>query len=101
MRAILLLLAFACLGASAASAAKLGETCDGIVGIKCDDGLWCEHDPGNCQTADGAGRCVADSGPYCVQVFMPVCACGGVQYSNDCVRKAAQAQLDYKGECNK
>jgi hypothetical protein len=105
MRASLLLLAPACcllaVVASPAWAAKLGETCDGIAAIRCDEGLWCEHQAGECQMADGAGRCVEESGPFCVEIFMPVCACGGVQYANDCVRKAAKAQLDYRGACHK
>jgi len=84
-----------------ASAAGAGETCDGIAGIQCDAGLWCEHPAGQCDVADAAGTCVKESGPICTEDYMPVCACGGVQYSNDCRRKAAKAQLDHVGECEK
>jgi hypothetical protein len=84
-----------------ASAAGAGEQCDGIAGIPCDAGLWCEHPAGECGIIDGAGTCVEETGPICTEQYMPVCACGGVQYSNDCRRKAAKAQLDYVGECKK
>jgi hypothetical protein len=84
-----------------ASAAGVGELCDGKIGIQCDAGLWCEHPAGQCSVVDGAGTCVKETGPICIEVYMPVCACGGVQYSNDCKRKTAKAQLDYVGECTK
>ena len=86
------------------SAAKLGETCDGIAHLQCDKGLWCEHPAGECGLPDGAGSCVKELGPVCKEDYAPVCACpeGGknpVQYSNDCKRKAAKTQLDHVGEC--
>jgi hypothetical protein len=60
MRGLLLLIGFAFLSASflaPAVAAGPGETCDGIAGIDCEEGLWCEHPASQCTVADGAGMC--------------------------------------------
>jgi hypothetical protein len=58
MRGFMLLIGLAFFSASfmaPAWAAKLGETCDGIAGVACDDGLWCEHPEG--------GRAKSPTGP--------------------------------------
>ena len=83
------------------SAAKLGETCDGIAHLQCDKGLWCEHPAGECGLPDGAGSCVQETGPACKEDVNRVCGCDKVTYSNDCKRKVAKAQLDHAGECKK
>ena len=64
MRGFMLLIGlafFAALGMAPARAVKLGETCDGIAAIRCDEGLWCEHPDGQCMIADGSGTCAEDS----------------------------------------
>jgi hypothetical protein len=104
MRAFMLLIGFALLSAlpaSPLSAAALGETCDGIAAIQCDEGLWCEHPAGQCKVADGAGICAKEPGAVCTADYLPVCGCDGKTYGNDCERKRAKAQLDHVGECAK
>ena len=81
-----------------AEAAKLGEACDGIAAIACDDGLWCEHPAGQCAVADAAGTC-AKAPEICTQDYKPVCGCNGKTYGNDCMRKLEKVQLDHIGEC--
>jgi hypothetical protein len=102
MRVLQFLALFSCLWlitAPPASAVGAGKTCGGFIGTPCDEGLWCEHPAGQCGVADGTGTCVRETGPICTEQYLPVCACGGVQYSNDCRRKAAKAQLDHVGTC--
>ena len=93
MRALLVLAVLACLltlPLSLSFAAKVGETCDGIAGIKCEESSWCEYPAGECNVADGVGICVKDSPEACTQEHIPVCACGGKEFPNDCERKKAK-----------
>ena len=107
MRAFLVLAVLACVSALpfspsyAANEAKEGETCHGIAAIQCEAGLWCEHPAGQCQGHDGAGTCVKDSPEVCPKDYIPVCACGGKEFPNDCERKKAKQQLDHAGACKK
>jgi len=86
------------LAAGAASAATLGESCDGIAGAPCEAGLWCEHPAGQCKVADAAGQCIKVP-EVCTQDYVPVCGCDGETYGNQCMLRAAKVQLDYIGEC--
>ena len=82
----------------AARAVGIGRTCAGLAGLGCDDGLWCEIEPGNCKRADAEGRCVR-APQRCGLSYRPVCACGGQTYRSDCVRERARAQKDHDGQC--
>ncbi len=103
MRAIFLPALFAgllILPMTASFAATEGETCDGIAAIQCETGLWCEHPAGECGVMDGAGTCVKET-EVCQEPVIPVCACGGKEFTNDCERKRAKQQLDYASACKK
>jgi hypothetical protein len=82
----------------AAGAVGIGGTCAGVAGLGCDDGLWCELEPGTCKRADADGRCVR-APQSCGLSFRPVCACGGRTYGSDCQRERAKAQKSHDGPC--
>jgi hypothetical protein len=102
----------ACLAASAGvSVASQGE-CDGPLQIgdacgglrppgapDCDEGLFCQHQPGAmCGAADAPGECVAIP-DVCTDIFDPVCGCDGQTYSNACEAAANQVGILALGEC--
>jgi Kazal-type serine protease inhibitor domain len=92
------LLAAAVSGATTTKAAKLGESCGGIVGIRCDRGLWCDPSPGQCGVADAAGTCIK-IGQLCTRVYLPVCGCNGKTYNNDCERQKHKIGKKSDGKC--
>jgi hypothetical protein len=81
-----------------AGAAAAGQPCAGTAGIACDPGLWCELQSGRCGAADAEGVC-AHAPQICPMVYMPVCACGGKTYGNDCERRRGRAQKAHNGPC--
>ena len=91
-------LAFVLSVGSSASAVGPGKQCGGIIGIPCDQGLWCQLPPGSCRAFDMLGTC-AKVPRFCTRIFRPVCGCDGKTYGNDCARQAAKVQLAHQGRC--
>ncbi len=81
-----------------AAAAGLGQPCGGTAGTGCDAGLYCELMAGGCSNAIAEGKC-AVAPQICNMLYMPVCACGGKTYGNDCERRRARAQKAHNGPC--
>jgi len=72
--------------------------CGGIIGIPCDDGEFCKFPPGECDFADNMGVCVAFP-EACPDIYLPVCGCDGVTYSNECEADVAGVSVDHRGPC--
>jgi hypothetical protein len=87
--------------ANAGGPPKAGEggKCGGFIGIRCDDGLWCDPDPGSCGGADISGVCVKIV-TACKDEAAPVCGCGGRTYANDCERRKANVAKKSNGACD-
>lgn len=76
-----------------------GAACGGFLGLPCPDGQFCDVSvPGACNGADLPGVCSVQP-EACIDLYKPVCGCDGKTYGNDCVRRAAGAQLDHEGAC--
>jgi len=101
MRTVSLLLAALTLPLASPSAFAVGEgaTCGTIVGIVCDEGLFCDNRLGLCNAPDIDGVCVRSS-PMCTREYRPVCGCDRRTYGNDCERRAAKVSKLHDGACN-
>ena len=82
-----------------AAAVGVGRTCHGLLGLKCNKGLWCDRKPGLCRGADVSGRCIKIP-ETCNDRYKPVCGCNGKTYSNYCGANAAGISVLHDGKCD-
>jgi hypothetical protein len=78
---------------------RLGKTCAGIAALPCGAGEACDLRDSTCAIVDLGGVCVEKPGA-CLAVYLPVCGCNGITYSNDCQRLLAGAVLRHDGACS-
>jgi len=79
--------------------AGTGETCGGIAGIACKEGLFCEFKPeAQCGAGDQTGTC-SETPQACTREYRPVCGCDDKTYSNPCLARAAGVSVAKDGAC--
>lgn len=74
------------------------KTCGGLAGKQCGAGDYCHYADGTCGIDDNSGVCEPIP-QNCPDNVDPVCACGGITYSNACDAAAAGASIDHLGAC--
>jgi hypothetical protein len=83
-------------------ALQLGDSCGGFrvpSSAECDDGLFCQHQPGAlCGAADAPGECVLIP-EVCTDIFDPVCGCDGQTYGNACEAATNLVGIFERGPC--
>jgi hypothetical protein len=75
----------------------IAQPCGGFAGEECAAGEFCNIE-GQCLVGDAVGVC-EPMPEACPDVWMPVCSCDGVTYSNECDAHAAGASILHEGEC--
>ena len=85
-------------GAGKAHDGRCEIVCDGIIGAPCPDGMFCLHEEGTCQIADGQGVCHVQP-EFCTLQYDPVCGCDGQTYGNACMMWVAGVSMDHPGSC--
>ena len=87
-------------GAVASTEAQTGQTCGGIVALKCPEGQACQFPANQCNVADLAGTCVPVPAT-CPKQGPPICGCDGKTYANECELLKAGVRPDRLGACGR
>jgi hypothetical protein len=84
-------------GAFLSQGSAAGDVCNGLAGIPCGAGEFCELPDGAC-CCDFFGTC-ATVPEACPAVWDPVCGCDGATYGSRCEASAASVSVDHVGPC--
>jgi hypothetical protein len=85
-------------GTGGAGGGTSGAPCGGLPGQPCASGFYCDWGDNSCGSADQQGTCQPRP-EVCPQIEMPVCACNGQVYGNDCEAAAAGQDVRDAGGC--
>jgi hypothetical protein len=72
--------------------------CGGFTGMVCAADEYCDWTPDSCGNADQIGDCRRRP-DFCPDVVLPVCACDGMTYGNECEANAAGQDIIHEGRC--
>ena len=76
------------------------DTCGGIRGARCSDGLVCDLSDHRQCGDDLAGQCIEPRNGACPAIYAPECGCDGNTYGNECIRRSAYAAFSHVGSCD-
>ena len=86
-------------GTCAEPGGNIGEPCGGLLGLVCQDWLYCRYPvEAMCGAADQMGTC-ARAPVYCAPQDDPVCGCDGRDYPNACSAWQHQTSAASAGTC--
>jgi hypothetical protein len=77
--------------------ARLGESCGGLAGLGCQEGLYCNYQD-SCGEYDLFGICHAPP-EDCDPTHLPVCGCDGETYPNACLAARRGVSVRAEGPC--
>ena len=64
----------------------------------CANGSYCKYPNNSCGALGGTGKC-AEIPMTCSNDYIPVCACDGKTYDNECIMEMAMMTKDHDGAC--
>lgn len=79
---------------------SVGDPCGGMMGLTCNDGLFCKYNIEHmCGAYDMNGIC-SEVAEMCLQIYEPVCGCDGRDYPNECAAWQHGISAAHEGSCN-
>jgi hypothetical protein len=94
-----LVLRLSCAGGSCSPDPQPGESCGGLHGVECAEGLYCDTAPeALCGAADAGGTCAVRP-LACTKEYAPVCGCDDHTYGNACTAASSGVSIAHEGEC--